>query len=119
MEKHHDENKGSLFVGALALACLVSAHAQELDGEAKKKLAIAGAAVGKAIDVHDIAALEKLWSPKLLVNSPNNHVLTRADVFDAIRAGKLNYEGGYKFALEKIEFYDNIAVAMGEDTYIP
>jgi len=71
-------------IAAVVLICVGTANAQQIDGEAKKKLAIAGAAVGKAIHEHDIAALEKLWSPELLVNNPNNHVLTRAEVFDAI-----------------------------------
>jgi hypothetical protein len=104
----------------LALLCLCgTARAQELDAQAKKQLASAGEAVGKAIGQHDIAALEKLWSPKLLVNSPNNHVLTRDDVFDALKRGQLDYQNGYRTALEKIEFYGNVAVIMGEDTYVP
>ena len=111
--------KQLILVVALVLACLGSAHAQELDGEAKKKLAVAGAAVGKAINEHAIAALEKLWSPKLLVNSPNNHVLTRADVFDAIKRGQLNYEGGYKSTIEKVEFYGSVAVTMADETLVP
>ncbi|HEY9137071.1 MAG TPA: nuclear transport factor 2 family protein [Terriglobus sp.] len=111
--------KQLIAVGIVAFVCLGAAHAQELDGEAKKKLALAGAALGKAINEHDIPALEKLWSPKLLVNGPNNHVLTRLEVFDAIKRGELNYEGSYKSTLEKIEFFGNVAVTMGEDTYTP
>ncbi|MFT3762434.1 MAG: nuclear transport factor 2 family protein [Pseudoxanthomonas sp.] len=106
-------------VFALAMACLFGAHAQDLDVEAKKKLAAAGAAVGKAIAEHDIPALEKLWSPKLLVNGPNNHVLTRTEIFDAMKRGQLDYEDGYKSTPERIEFYGNVAVSMGEDTYVP
>ncbi len=71
------KTKSSLFAGALALACLGGVQAQEPDAAAKKRLAVAGAAVGKAIREHDIAALERLWSPKLLVNSPGNRVLRR------------------------------------------
>ena len=52
----------SLFAGALALACLGNAQAQALDAAAKKQLAVAGAAVGKAIKEHDIAALEKAFA---------------------------------------------------------
>ncbi len=111
--------KQRIFVGAISLAFLGNVHAQELDGEVKRKLAVAGAAVGRAINEHDIATLEKLWSPKLLVNSPNNHVLTRADVFDAIRRGQLNYEGGYKSTLEKVEFYGNVAITMADESVIP
>jgi hypothetical protein len=118
--KRKDSMSKSLAILTLALLCLCgTAHAQELDAQAKKQLPIAGEAVRKAITQHDTAALEKLWSPKLLVNSPNNHVLTRDDVFDALKRGQLDYQDGYKTTLEKIEFYGNVAVIMGEDTYVP
>lgn len=103
----------------LALAFIGQVQAQELDAQAKKQLAIAGEAVGKAIGTRDIAALEKLWSPGMIVNGPNNHVLTRAEVLDALKRGQLDYEGGYKSTLEKIEFFGSVAVTMGEDTYTP
>lgn len=110
----------SLAIPALILlATCGTVQAQELAPEAKQQLAAAGQAVGKAIQTHDIAALEKLWSPKLLVNSPNNRVLTRAEVFDAIRRGQLDYEGGYQSKLEKIEFYDDIAITMADESLVP
>ncbi len=108
-----------MMAAALALSCLCGAHAQELDAEAKKKLALAGAAVGEAIRAHDIAALEKLWAPGLIVNGPNNQVLTRDQVLDGMGRGQLDYEGGYKTTLEKVGFFGNVAVTMGEDTYVP
>ena len=101
----------------LVLVCLKSTYAQDV--ETKKKLGIAGAALGRAIEANDIPALEKLWSPKMIVNGPNNAVLTRAEIFDAMKHGQLNYEGGYKSTLEKVEFFGDIAVTMGEDTYTP
>lgn len=113
------KTKQWVLIAVLALVSLRTVNAQELDGEAKKKLAIAGAAVGRAINEHDIAVLEKLWSPKLLVNSPNNHVLTRAEVFDAIKQGKLNYEGGYRSTIEKVEFYGDVGITMADETLIP
>ncbi|SEL68262.1 protein of unknown function [Pseudoxanthomonas sp. GM95] len=103
----------------LLALCSRAVQAQELLPEAKQQLAAAGAAVGKAITTHDTAALEKLWSPKLLVNSPNNHVLTRAEVLDAIKRGQLEYEGGYTSRLEKVEFYGNVAVTMADETLVP
>jgi|GEM_PF-2264252 len=110
----------SLAASALVLlSSCSSVQAQEPDAEARKKLAIAGAAVGKAIHGHDIATLEKLWSPKLLVNSPDNRVLTRAEVFDAIKRGQLDYEGTYQSKLERIGFYGNVAVTMADETVIP
>lgn len=101
----------------VTVVCLNSVHAQ--DAEAKKKFGMANAAVGAAIAAKDTVALAKVWSPKLIVNSPNNTVLTRDQIFEALKAGKLDYEGGYRFALEKIEFFGDIAVTMGEDTYTP
>ncbi len=110
----------SLAASALILLSFCSSvRAQELDAQARKQLAIAGAAVGRAIHGHDLAALEKLWSPKLLVNSPDNRVLTRAEVFDAIKRGQLDYEGTYQSRLERIEFYGNVAVTMADETVVP
>lgn len=111
--------KPALLAAALMLPGLTPAHAQELDAAAKKQLALAGAAVGRAIHAHDIAALEKLWSPKLLVNSPDNRVLTRSEVFDAIRRGQLDYEGRYQSHLERVEFYGDVAVTMADETVVP
>jgi len=105
-----------LFLLAL---CSQAAQGQALSVEAKQQLQAAAAAVGKAINTHDTVALEKLWSPKLLVNSPNNDVLTRAEVLDAIRRGQLDYEGGYTSRLEKVEFYGNVAVTMADETLVP
>ena len=92
-------------------------HAQ--DAETKRKLAIAGQALGKALAMHDQAALERIWSPKFIVNGPNNAVLTRAEIFQGMKDGQLDYESGYKSTVEKVEFFGDIAVTMGEDTYTP
>lgn len=94
-------------------------HAQDLDGEAKARLAVAGAAVGRAIRTHDFAALDRLWAPNLVVNGPSNRVLTREQVFEAMRRGQLDYEGSYETTLEKVEFFGDVAVTMGEDSYVP
>jgi hypothetical protein len=92
-------------------------HAQDVD--ARRKLAIAGQALGKALATHDQAALEKLWSPQMIVNGPSNIVLTRAEIFEGMKNGQLDYEAGYKTTVEKVEFIGNVAVTMGEDSYTP
>jgi hypothetical protein len=108
------------FRALLLLSLLVPisvAHAQDVD--AKRKLGIAGHALGKALATHDQDALEKLWSPQMIVNGPNNNVLTRAEIFEGMKNGQLDYETGYKTTIEKVEFFGNIAVTMGEDSYTP
>ena len=103
---------------SLSLLLPVSAlHAQDV--EAKRKLAMAGQALGRALATHDEAALEKLWSPRMIVNGPNNAVLTRAEIFQGMKDGELDYESGYKSTPEKVEFFGDVAVTMGEDTYTP
>ncbi|HCH0556694.1 TPA: nuclear transport factor 2 family protein [Pseudomonas aeruginosa] len=109
----------TLLLALLASCGIASAQAQELDARARRQLPQAAEAVGRAIVARDLDALSKLWSPKLLVNSPDNSVLTRDQVFGAIKAGMLDYEQGYAFRLERAEFYGNVAVTMGEDTYTP
>ena len=73
-----------MFVRVLLLLSFLipisSVHAQDV--EAKRKLGVAGQALGKALAMHDQAALEKLWSPQMIVNGPNNSVLTRAEIFE-------------------------------------
>jgi hypothetical protein len=99
------------------LAPISTAHSQDVD--MKRKLGIAGQTLGKALAAHDQAALEKVWSPQMIVNGPNNAVLTRAEIFEGMKNGQLDYEADYKTTMEKIEFFGNIAVTMGEDSYTP
>lgn len=102
----------------LSLSIPVSTmHAQDVD--AKRKLGMTGQELGMALATHDQAALEKIWSPNMIVNGPNNTVLTRAQIFEGMRNGQLDYEADYKTTMEKIEFFGNVAVTMGEDSYTP
>lgn len=107
-----------MIVSLFLLVGVSTLHAQD-DLDAKRKLASAGQALGKALATHDQAALEKLWSPQMIVNGPNDTVLTRAEIFQALKDGQVDYESGYKSTLEKVQFFGNIAVTMGEDTYTP
>ncbi len=59
-----------------------------------KQIEANGHVVGHAIATNDYATLEKLWSPSLVVNSPDNRILTREQIFAAMREDKLKYESG-------------------------
>ena len=106
-----------ILISLFLLAPLSTLHARDV--EAKRKLAMTGQALGKALATHDQAALEKIWSPQMIVNGPNNAVLTRAEIFRAMKDGQIDYEAGYKSTMEKVEFFGDVAVTMGEDTYTP
>ncbi len=74
-------------------------------------------AVGHAIHTMDFAALEKLWSPSLIVNSPGNRVLTREGVFTAMREDKLRYTSGKVFP-EAFFVSKDLAVTMGHEDLV-
>jgi hypothetical protein len=48
-------------------------------------------AVGKAIGTRNLAVLEKLWSPAMVVNSPANQIVSRDQVIESTFHGGLYY----------------------------
>lgn len=73
--------------------------------------------VGRAIGTMDFAALEKLWSPDMVVNSPGNNILTREQVFTAMREDKLRYTSA-KAGPEAFFVSKDIAIEMGHDDIV-
>ena len=76
-----------------------------------------GRAVGRAIGTMDFAALETLWSPALVVNSPGNNILTREQVFASVRDGKLKYSSGKVFP-DAFFVSGDVAVQMGHEELV-
>ncbi|MBB5061182.1 uncharacterized protein (TIGR02246 family) [Granulicella aggregans] len=76
-----------------------------------------GRAVGNAIATNDFAALEKLWSPAMVVNSPGNNILTRDQVFAAMREDKLKYSSA-KAVPEAFYTVRDLAIEMGHDDIV-
>ena len=74
-------------------------------------------AVGHAIGAMDFAALGQLWAPGMVVNSPGNNILTRDEVFTAMREDKLKYTSA-RAVPEAFFVSENIAVEMGHDDVV-
>jgi hypothetical protein len=67
----------------------------------------------------DSAALfGKLWSSRMVVNTPANVVGTVEGTKGHLRSGGLNYLS-FERNIEKVSFYDNVAVVMGEEKIKP
>jgi hypothetical protein len=67
----------------------------------------------------DSAALfNKLWSPKMVVNTPANIVGTVEGTKAHLRSGGLAYLS-FERNIEKITFNENIAIVMGEEKLRP
>ncbi len=74
-------------------------------------------AVGRAIVTRDFAALATLWSPGMVVNSPGNNILTRAQVFAAIREDKLAYTS-VKAVTDSFSVSRDVAIDMGHEAIV-
>ena len=67
----------------------------------------------------DSAALfDKIWSPKMVVNTPANIVGTVEGTKAHLRSGDLNYLL-FERNIEKITFNGNVAIVMGGETIKP
>jgi len=73
--------------------------------------------VGRAIGTMDFAALEKFWAPTMVVNSPGNNILTRDQVFQAMREDKLKYSSVHGVT-EHFSVFNDIAVEMGHEDLV-
>jgi ketosteroid isomerase-like protein len=105
-----------LLIPAVFVLSPLLSHAQ--DDAVRKEVEVAERAGGHAAFTKDLAGLEKYWSPEMLVNSPGNRILTREQVFAAIREDKLKYSN-YTNEVEAFHAYGDVAVVMGHETLVP
>jgi len=62
--------------------------------------------------------LNTYWSPLLIVNNPANIVVTRPQIVELIKSGKIDYSSFKKF-IEKISIIGNTAIVMGREEVNP
>ncbi len=116
--------KTALRLAALIMATSLShgtgVNAQPSDGDTASvhmQIDANNRAVGRAIGMHDFAALETLWAPEMIVNSPGNNILTRAQVFQSIRDDKLAYSS-VKTTPDAFFMSKDVAVEMGHENIV-
>jgi ketosteroid isomerase-like protein len=102
----------------LILLCVSAIASRAQDAPIRQQIEASEHAVAKAFATKDYAALEKLWSPQMIVNSPGNGVLTRDQVFAAIRIDQLNY-AKYDNTVDGFQVFGDIAVLMGHEHLTP
>lgn len=73
---------------------------------------------GKSWVTKDSTTLYKLFSPKLVVNSPLNKVATLDVIKMLFRTGKIDISSSEK-VIEKVSFIKGMAVVMGRDIVKP
>jgi ketosteroid isomerase-like protein len=76
-----------------------------------------GRAVGHAIVTQDFEALKRVWSPEMVVNSPGNNILTREQVFAAMREDKLKYSSAKTYQ-DAFRVFGDVAIEMGHEDIV-
>ena len=105
---------------SLTLSQSILSHAQEAAPDTaaiRVQITANGRAVGHAIGAMDFEALEKVWSPAMVVNSPGNNILTRDQVFAAMREDKLRYSSARAIP-EAFFVVRDVAIEMGHDDIV-
>ncbi len=107
-----------VMVSALLHAAGVKAQTSEADTSSiRMQIDANNRAVGRAIGMHDFATLEALWAPEMVVNSPGNNILTRAQVFQSIREDQLAYSS-VKATTDAFFVSKDVAVEMGHENIV-
>jgi hypothetical protein len=65
-----------------------------------------------------LVLFDKIWSPDMVINTPNNVVGTVEGTKALLRSGGLNYLS-FERNIEKITFNNNVAIVMGEEKIKP
>jgi len=74
-----------------ALLPIVSASFLLAQDDAVQQVHAAQEAIGRAMRAKDTAALEKIWSPEMKVNSPGNRIMDRATGLALLQEGHIQY----------------------------
>ena len=65
-----------------------------------------------------VVLFDKVWSPKMVINTPANVVGTVEGTKQLLRSGGLHYLS-FERNIEKITFYDDVAIVMGGEVIKP
>lgn len=62
----------------------------------------------------DLDTLGRMWAPGYAVNSPLQRVLSREQVLEALRLGRIRHSA-YEIEIESMERHGDVVVVMGRD----
>jgi hypothetical protein len=108
---------GEHFIFLLVL--LFSSYAAQSQPKAESEIRKLEQAELHAVLKGDTVTLfQQLWAPEFIVNNPANIVVTRRQVAELIRAGKIDYER-FERVVECVSIIDNTAIVMGHELVSP
>jgi len=72
-----------------------------------------------AVLKQDVATLERLWSPQMIVNNPQNGISADRDVvIDRVKRGLIRYSS-FDRKIEAVRVRGDLAIVMGAETVVP
>src|SRR5215510_8202068 len=72
-----------------------------------------------AVLKQDVATLEQLWSPQMIVNNPQNGISpTRDAVIDRVKRGLIRYSS-FERQIEAVRVQGDVAITMGSEKVAP
>jgi ketosteroid isomerase-like protein len=83
-------------------------------GDPVKEVMAVRAGIGPAMRAKDTAALERIWSAQMKVNSPGNTIMDRSTVLKLLSQGSIKYSA-FKDILESSSVFDGIVILMGHE----
>ena len=75
--------------------------------------------LGDVMQAVNIAGIESLMAPDLLVNAPINKVANRENVIARLKASQISYEPGYERTIDFAGVRGDVVVIMGEEVTHP
>ncbi len=67
---------------------------------------------------NDYDALNKIWHPEFMVNTPLNRILKTKDIQGAMKAGLIKYSL-LERNIEEIMIHDNVVITLGNEVTVP
>jgi len=101
-------------LSALALLPIASASLLFAQDDPVQQVHAAQEAIGRAMRAKDAAALEKVWSLEMKVNSPGNKIMDRATVLALLKDGQIKYSA-YSNVVESTSTFKDLVIVMGHE----
>jgi hypothetical protein len=106
--------KTALFLLALLSTCRAAFAQQAMLAEITKLENQEAQAIMRG----DTVTLKRLWAKEYVVNNPDGHIVTVAQIMGFIRSGKIDYTS-FERIVEKVTISGNVATAMGHEVVKP
>jgi hypothetical protein len=100
-----------LFLYAILAVAPMSLPAQ--DNSVQEVMSVR-AGIGPAMRAKDTAALERIWSPQMKVNSPGNKVMDRITVLNLLREDRIKYSA-FRDIVESTSTFKDLVILMGHE----